>query len=598
MYAERDFCVTYMNAKLGQKGSVILRYKEYFLAIVVLFAFWVFGIGSTYGFLIFPDEFAYWSYAARIAGYDWSDVTALAPYFSYGYSLILIPIFLFCKDAVMAYRIAVSVNFLFLFLTVIVLADTMKRVLSDERMPVTLFSGLTILLPFNLFYTQMTMTEVFLVALYVLAGSVLYHYLENNRLSTLVLMVLILIYLYTVHMRTVGVLLAAMIVVTMHILFRGNKRWHILVAFGVALLLFVAADFLKQLALVYVYGGISQELAAFNDYGGQIEKIRYILSWEGFYDLLISLAGKVFYLGLATWGLFYWGIYGLVRQALGLWRNRKNRVYAEPKQLFAVFVLLTVAAQIAIATIYLLTLGEIGDYTYGRYSEMVIPFVMVWGFAVLWKERARVVWLATGGLALLQGLTAYLVVRQIVATEADDFQGYFLVGISYLYKEADFRVDSFYAEAWLFCEALTVSVTAAVLFCRSRKKRQYFLAAIVGVELVLAMRADIIYLEPFKKAAFRDSRMADKMQIFQEEGRRIFYIVQEQVSLPYIDILQFMGRDLDIQIMEHRETIADYKGDIAQEDILIFDFDDAFLEEWKDKYAQKDVYGHFAVLYD
>ena len=575
---------------------MILHYKEYLFAIAILFAFWAFGIGSTYGFSIFPDEFAYWSYAARLAGYDWSDVTALAPYYSYGYSLILIPIFVFCKDAVTAYRIAVSINFLFLFLAMVALAGTMKRMMPDKKMPIVLFSALTVLLPCNLFYTQMTLTEVFLVALYIAAGSVLYRYLENNRLSTLLLLMLILIYLYTVHMRTVGVLLAAMIVVTIHIFLRGDKRWHVLAALGAALALFAAADFLKQQAFVYVYGGINQELVAANDYSGQMEKIRSVLSLEGFYDLLISLAGKVLYLGLATWGLFYWGIYGMVRQAFALLRNIKKHVSAKPQQFFAVFVLLTVAAQIVIGTIYLLTLGEIGDYTYGRYSEMVIPFVMVWGFAVLWKERARFVWTATGGLALLQGLTTFLVVRQIIVTGADNFQGYFLVGISYLYNEADFQVDSFYAAAYLFCELLTVLVTAMALFCRSRKKRQYLLTAFAVVELVLAMRAYIIYLEPFKKAAFRDSRMVDKMQTMQEEGRRIIYM--DQVFPPYVGILQFMGRDLDIQVMEHREAVADYEGDITDEDILIFAFDDAFLEEWEDKYAQKDVYGHFALLYD
>lgn len=575
---------------------MILHYKEYLFAIAILFAFWAFGIGSTYGFSIFPDEFAYWSYAARLAGYDWSDVTALAPYYSYGYSFILIPIFVFCKDAVTAYRIAVSINFLFLFLAMVALAGTMKRMMPDKKMPIVLFSALTVLLPCNLFYTQMTLTEVFLVALYIAAGSVLYRYLENNRLSTLLLLMLILIYLYTVHMRTVGVLLAAMIVVTIHIFLRGDKRWHVLAALGAALALFAAADFLKQQAFVYVYGGINQELVAANDYSGQMEKIRSVLSLEGFYDLLISLAGKVLYLGLATWGLFYWGIYGMVRQSFALLRNIKKHVSAKPQQFFAVFVLLTVAAQIVIGTIYLLTLGEIGDYTYGRYSEMVIPFVMVWGFAVLWKERARFVWTATGGLALLQGLTTFLVVRQIIVTGADNFQGYFLVGISYLYNEADFQVDSFYAAAYLFCEFLTVLVTAMALFCRSRKKRQYLLTAFAVVELVLAMRADIIYLEPFKKAAFRDSRMVDKMQTMQEEGRRIIYM--DQVFPPYVGILQFMGRDLDIQVMEHREAVADYEGDITDEDILIFAFDDAFLEEWEDKYAQKDVYGHFALLYD
>ena len=585
-----------MKQKLGQTGDLLLLYKEYLLVAMVLFCFWAFGIGSTYGFSIFPDEFAYWSYAARVNGYDWSAVTSLAPYYSYGYSLILIPIFALFKNAVTAYRVAVSINFIFLYIGFAALVRTMRSMVSDKKIPIILFSALAILLPCNLFYTQITLTEVFLVCLYITAGALLFHYLESDRLSTLFMLMLTLMYLYTVHMRTVGVLLSAIMVLVFHILSRKERRWHILVVLGTALVLFILADMLKQYAYLSVYGGINRELVADNDYSGQLAKIQYIFTGQGFYDFVIHILGKILYLGLATWGVFYWGVYVLIKHVGKMLQSIKKHIPVTTQQMFALFVLFSVILQIVISTIYLLTLGEIGDYTYGRYNEMVIPFVMVLGLVTLWQERTKTIWGATGVLAVVQMAITFLVVRQIMDTGAENFQGYFMVGIAYLYEEAGFQVGSFYRNAWLLCEVLTVLVTAVILFCRNFKKRQYFMIALVIAELVMAMQADTIYLEPFKKAAFRDSRMVDKINVLQEDGRKVVYM--DDVFPPYVGIIQFMDRDMDIRVMEQRESVHAYEKDIRADDILIFAFDDVFLQEWEERYTQIDVYGHFALLYN
>lgn len=585
-----------MKQKLGQTGELLLSYKEYLLVVMALFCFWAFGIGSTYGFSIFPDEFAYWSYAARVNGYDWSAVTSLAPYYSYGYSLILIPIFALFKNAVTAYRVAVSINFIFLYIGFTALVRTMRSMVSDKKIPIILFSVLAILLPCNLFYTQMTLTEVFLVCLYITAGALLFHYLESDRLSTLFLLMLTLMYLYTVHMRTVGVLLSAIMVLFLHILSRKERRWHILVVLGTVLVLLVFADMLKQYAYLSVYGGINSELVADNDYSGQLAKIQYIFTGQGFYDFVIHILGKVLYLGLATWGVFYWGIYVLIRHVGKMLQSIKRRTTVTSQQMFALFVLFSVILQIVISTIYLLTLGEISDYTYGRYNELVLPFVMVLGLVTLWKERTKTIWGATSVLVVVQMAVTFLVVRQIMDTGAENFHGYFMVGIGYLYEKAGFQADGFYRNAWLLCEVLTMLVTAMVLFCRNNKKRLYFIVTLVIVELIMAMRADTIYLEPFKKAAFRDSRMVDKINALQEDGRRVVYM--DDVFPPYIGIIQFMDRDMDIQVMEQRESADAYEKDIRADDILIFAFDDVLLQEWEEQYTQIDVYGHFALLYN
>ncbi len=574
----------------------------------VLFCFYGFHIGGIYGFSIFPDEFAYWSYAAGMSGYDWSGITSLGSYYSYGYSLVLFPIFVFCKNAVTAYRIAVGCNFFFLFLAFCFLTGTMKKLIPEKNNPVVLLSGLAVLFPGNLFYAQMTMTEALLCSLYILTGSILCFYLESNRLSALLMLMLALMYLYIVHMRTVGIVISGILVLALHMLAGQGKKRHIPVVIAAAAALFALSGIGKNLAAAGMFGGIHRELAAGNDYAGQMEKLRYILTPAGFYDFLVGISGKILYLGLATYGLFYWGIYALMKQAGRMLRNIRHHAAVTRGELFAAFLLLSVITQILIASVYLLTLGEVDDYTYGRYNEFLLPFVMVFGAFLLWKMRTRTVWSVTAVLALLQLIVTVGVVRQIVNTETDIFYGYFMVGIGYWHRGEGFDAVRFYAEAYLFGELLTVCVTGLLLFIKSGRKKEYLLFILMVAELLLAMRADSIYLQPFKKAAFRDSRLAEKIVGLQggcpENGagnadvcdRAVIYV--EGNTRPYIGILQFMLRDTKIRIVERDNFTVKDGENIKGGELLLLSFDDELVGELAGQYDHEDIYGHFALFYN
>ena len=61
---------------------------------------------------ILNDEFGYWANAAHIFGYDWSGVVSMSPYYSYGYSLFLFPLFLL-KDPSLSYQCGLLLNVIF-----------------------------------------------------------------------------------------------------------------------------------------------------------------------------------------------------------------------------------------------------------------------------------------------------------------------------------------------------------------------------------------------------------------------------------------------------------------------------------------------------
>lgn len=67
-------------------------------------------LGSIEFFTVLDDEFGYWGNAAYLAGLDWSGVISEIPYYSYGYSLLLVPLFFIFDNPIHMYKAAIILN--------------------------------------------------------------------------------------------------------------------------------------------------------------------------------------------------------------------------------------------------------------------------------------------------------------------------------------------------------------------------------------------------------------------------------------------------------------------------------------------------------
>lgn len=149
---------------------------------------------------------------ARLAGYDWSDSVSLSSFYSYGYSLILLPVFVLCKDAVVAYRAALFVNFVLLVVCFFILQKMGKR----------FYAAVSVFYPTWLFYAGTTFAEILLVMLYVVTCLLLLKYFQTGQKRFLVLMLAAMLYMYFVHMRAIGVLVTGIAVL---VLYSIKMRW-------------------------------------------------------------------------------------------------------------------------------------------------------------------------------------------------------------------------------------------------------------------------------------------------------------------------------------------------------------------------------------
>jgi len=598
-----------------------------------------YSMGKIYGFAILPDEFGYWSYAAAAAGYDWSEIVSLNSYYSYGYSIILFPVFVLFRDGLTAYRAAIVVNFMMLAGIGFMLRYLAVRLFPDRKGQLsTVLAAVITLYPPLLLYTRTTMAETMLVFLYVLITVLMYRYLERRRATGLFLLLVVLVYIHFVHMRTVALLAAGLLTALIDRLFlcaapcRGimslRRRMGRAASSGeghsptrlektaktvrdrqnrselcylavviIAVVLFVLGMCARGTILEMVYSNTNGEQSAIsqiNDYRGQSGKLQYIMTAEGFGNLMISLAGKVLYLGLATFGTALWGL-RYAWKAVIYGSDRKNRA-------FWCFVLLSAVGALALSAVYTVYPGRVDALAYGRYHEYVFPVLMLAGLYEMWHTRR--LWM---GMLLHAALALCMlapVLYSLHRYHQTSLHACMVFGMSYLYNAENPEPVSFYIGAYGLGILLMLIVTALVSIGRRGKKQFPVLMLLAVMEVLLALRASSVVIDTGSIGAYRDSVVADRITELigdhsdeDQPERRVLYVDGGGDSSA--GMIQFMLRDIRITVIDQRETIEDYGEDeMGQWDLVLTGSRDDYGRELGRRYEYTLSSGHFALYYN
>ena len=561
-----------------------IQNKYSIFIILLLTGFCGYFVSQSYGFLLYPDEFGYWTYAAMLAGCDWSDVVSLGSYYSYGYSLILFPIFILCKNAVIAYRVAIVVNFFLLMICFLIWKKLAEKLFGEEKKEICIFYAATaVFYPSLLFYARTTLAEIVIVTLYAAICMLLYHYLENNKKSTLIILVVALVYIHFIHMRTIAILIAGGMTLVGYYLVKKKKLRQTLFMLAALLLVFFIGICAKEWITGHLYA-TSDNVSA-NDYSGQLGKLTYIFTKEGMKNFLVSIAGKVLYLGIASFGLAYFGVKYAIKQIL----KKEN----SPALWLCIFLLLSTVGATLVNAIYNVNPGRVDALTYGRYHEYVVPVLMVLGIREV--SNSKKVMRDVVILILLEVLMTGMVVWSLAVYGQNNMHGYMMVGMSYMHNPHQFEPIPFFWKTLGLGIALTITVILIIRLAKKYKGSDVVMTFILILEFALMLRAGSLYLDNSARGAYRDIRIAERIEeLEQEDTREIFYCLSDN-SYELISILQFMLRDRDIQIID-RDMLS--KDGIDSQAILVIDYRDTLkdtLEEKYDKYLEN---GHFTMFYN
>ena len=571
------------------KNLIKYRYAIWFY--ILLFCYVNFAIFKLYGFSIFPDEYSYWAYAAKIAGHDWSEVTELGSFYAWGYSLILVPIFYICHNSLLAYRAAIVLNFVMLGLAYIIQTKILKDFGFENNENNQIYAAIAMMYPPVVFYAHTTMAETLLMLGYFFLIALLIRYIKKPTLIALISLYVAAAYMYLVHMRVIGILAALFFsLVYAEIKYYKNfKR-----AVGILILSVVgmlAIHIAKEQIAPLFYRNQATELYAVNTLKGQIDKIRYIFSFKGFVAFLCEVCGGFLYLGVSGFGITYWGLYCLVKKCRPGSCAGVNALW---ERVACAFVFMASLSQIAISAVYNVIPDSYDSITYGRYQDYITPVLIAVGLGEIMHNVRRIGRYLFADVLLMVLLTIVVTVYSS-GLELNPMKGYFMTGMS-SYAVGEFDPRSFYAIVCLFSVLCTL-LYGALIVIQSRLGLRWIFAVGAAMQLMFSVRLGKLYLYPFNDLARQDIQIAQRIENLINDSdtkRRVIYMDYNEI--PAVGLLQFMLRDIEIEVYRAEEWEPQkYHEDKA---IVLLGANEPLQQKLEKDYEREVARGHFLLLYN
>lgn len=357
---------------------------------ILLSIIFIAGMKNAYGIGIINDEFGYWGIAASFAGKDWSELLSTTPYYAYGYSMIVTWLYHIFDDPTVIYRAALVMNVIMIVVSFWIAYKCGKKMfphLSSECILVVCFA-ITVYSN-NIIQAQIAWTETLLYMLYWLSLYMFLLIIEKSKIKYIVIFSCINAFMYFVHQRTLGVIITSslMIIVLLTAKKISVKQFILYCCIMVALLM------VGEKIKAYIIEGLftSKELAAMNNYSGQVSKVSDIFhSIKGFSLLIQSILGKMFYFGLSTFLVGFVALFLLVKQSLfgGIEFLKSKLKIIDDRTMIALYLFLSFTATFMIAAISMYQpYGRLDLLLYGRYMEFAIgPLLLIGVIAVIQKK--------------------------------------------------------------------------------------------------------------------------------------------------------------------------------------------------------------------
>ena len=348
------------------------------------------------------DEIGYWGIAAQLAGYDWKDIMSHLSYYSFGYSILLVPILgLHHLGVSMAscYQIAIFINIIMLDATIFMALYVAKRWVPKINKYYRLMCVLTITLySNNILQSNTAWPETCIYFLYWLILSLLIKMLESISIkknidkTALTAVVILSAYVFCVHMRTIAVPITVFLILTGYFLKSKflkngfNKKILLKIGIIVAIIVIVVLGCIS-LTEIFVYQLNEPANGVANTLSETFASLKNYISIEGVGDIFLSFLGKVYYQGIASYLLSFFGFGVLVKKYIvGYFIRSEKSIPINIIQFgSAVFVIISSVGSLLVSSIYMSDCflrgipwsARADRVVYGRYTEFLVPVLML-----------------------------------------------------------------------------------------------------------------------------------------------------------------------------------------------------------------------------
>ncbi|MBD5134483.1 MAG: hypothetical protein HDT39_00760 [Lachnospiraceae bacterium] len=540
-----------MSAELFKDEVKLNRCLKIIFSVAV-FIISIRHICQVYQPTLLDDEYAYWSIAAYFKGYDWSSVTSLCKYYSYGYSIILYIIMEIFGDFVYMYRAAIVVNGVLLVAGFLLLDSIFRKMFPDERRTVmVMLSFIMTMIPCNIAFSTVNLTECLLYVLFLAAVRIMLDIDESTSLWKMMVSGVLLGYSYMVHQRMICVIISV-IVMFMVMLYKKKVTFRQVFVFTAFIALFmiihhfIKADIKENLWL-------NGSKSADNDYGSIFENLKYVSrSLKSLVVFAIGIMGKLLYFGTATYIFGFVAVMAAAKKAYRyVWHGEEDNNRHIYVAVFSSFLLMMI-----ISALFMCRMEKLAWLVYGRYAEFMYPLLFGIGIINVYKMARKNILKMILVFSICSSAYAAIgiIVRMYVKRRGLEWVNY--ISCSQIYKYADGD------NLKILTMMVTVLVTAAaVTVIMSLKKYERISGILLEVlALMVFMQTAEIPLKAVNLVLQRDKYDTSSIITFMEqngiEDRNVYYYIsetEEEESAQYREYIQYWLQDKKVICVTEKE---------------------------------------------
>lgn len=548
---KRDISVSNENER-DPSGNLV-----YWIFGILLLGYYLINIEKIYTIWELGDEAGYIFNASLFAGYDWKEVFSnYTAYYGFGYSLLLIPVFLFCDPGISFIWGIVAINVLCVVALYIVQIYVMSKLLPDcKKWLLGLGSMVVCLYPYLVGSSMKTICEVFLTLQLWLIGLLIYMALETQRRIYHILLVIVSVFVFFVHTRSIAVLGAAGITWLFALEKRKEKKWRrvilVLIAGGVFLVTFILLYQVKKDILgILGTGSLIRETESIdNIISGSylIDRIQWLFSKENMILYPLCIFGKFFYLICSSAGTCIFG----------LWVTFRNIIKSFKPSCYRISSCTYVSLYFCLSFCFMLILCTIGGTgstyaynIYGRYYEYTIGFFIFMGLYVLTtgKFRFRNLLAVVGVTVLLGIFTACLSTFSAVETVGIDTNR--LAGFSYAISKNKTWAGMIYYSAMI-----GIAFICAYFVLQKTNIKKILVPLLVLIWMIKVDSVVVSTISDINQANKSDIEMAEYIvDNFGDES--VYFVYEDYTYEPFYSRMQVFLKDKSMHVIYPEEYDA------------------------------------------
>lgn len=413
---------SWINVKWSKKKDVILRVLLTGLLLIISLK----NIAKLYQPYVLGDEFGYWSNAAYLGGYDWTQMSIWMGYYSYGYSLLLLPIIKVFQNSVLMYRGAVVLNAVMLcgsFHIACYCGNIWNKKQYTPCIPIAAF--LTMLYPSSLINVNVAWSELCQYFIFWITAMLVVKCVnsDNTKISILCLLTLFTGIAYFVHQRNIVLLVMEVLFIVYLLIYRRLTLRYVWIVLVTLTIIFGVGFFLKGYFVNRIYSTADQHLFEANNITGQIDKIRFLLTdMQGIRYLFLNIGGRFIYFFVSTYGIYAVVLYIIAANIKEYYRDHAD----------ILFVNLSFLASIVVSSIFMLIPERYDNLFYGRYSEQYIGPVLFWGLCKIYNSRKAFPLKKLLPMVIFADVSIYYILTMIPSELANPIKIQFVGFIDYI----------------------------------------------------------------------------------------------------------------------------------------------------------------------